>query len=249
MALPIYIKKLCKISYFLTVFILCLVTVYCGLYSYVLNKGLWHDEDSFFKQEIIRFKNNYYAYGYAVNLLNKEEYQEAERYFLIAIKHYPQQARNYINYSALLIQTSRPDHALLYLRKAESLTMTPDEQGQWLNNTGMAYFHLNKLDKAINSLKKAVECCPAEAQFWANLGGAYGSTGDYINSVSALKKGMELSPESIQLRKNLAVTYIRMGRYSQAISVLEEVPPGKRDELGINQLLDKARKGLREIGN
>jgi len=86
---------------------------------------------------------------------------------------------------------------------------------------------------------------PKESQFWANLGGAYGSMGDYINSVSALKKGLEIPPESIQLRKNLAVTYIRMEKYSQAISVLEKVPVQKRDEQGINQLLNKAYRALK----
>lgn len=247
LALSIYIKKLSRTNYLLTTVLLGLAAAYLGLYSYFMNEGLWHDEDSFFTQELDRFKNTYYAYGYAVNLLNKRQYQEAERYFQIAIRDYPDQARNYINYSALLIQTGRPEDALLNLRKAKSLTMTPDEQGQWLNNEGMAYFHLNELDRALESFKGAVQRCPAEAQFWGNLGGAYGAMGDYTSSACALKKGMEISPESIQLRKNLAVTYIRMGRYSQAISVLEKVPPEKRDELGINQLLDRARKRLRGI--
>ena len=249
LALSIYIKKLSKINYFLTASFLGLVAIYLGVYSYVLNRGLWHDEGSFFTQEIIRFKNSYYAYGYAVNLLNKKEYREAERYFRIAIEHYPHQARNYINYSALLIQTGQPDHALLYLSKAKPLTMTHDEKGEWLNNMGMAYFHLSELDKAIDSLKDAVVLCPSESQYWTNLGGAYGSKGDYINSVSALKKGLRIAPESIQLRKNLAVTYIRMGKYPQAISVLEKIPPEKRGELSINELLDKARKRLKEIKN
>ncbi len=245
LALSIYIKKFAKINYFLTVSILGLVVTYFGVYSYVLNKGLWHDEDSFFKQEIIRFKNNYYAYGYAVKLLNKKEYREAERYFRIAIKHYSDQDKNYINYSALLINTGRPGNALLYLNRAKALTMAHDEQGEWLNNMGMAYFHLNKLGKAIGNFEKAVAFCPNEPQFWANLGGAYGSMGDYINSVSALKKGLEIAPESIQLRKNLAVTYIRMEDYEKAILTLEKIPTHEIERnIEVEKLLKQARKGL-----
>jgi len=181
----------------------------------------------------------------AEGLLDNKRYPEAERFFRIAISNYPHEARNYINYSALLIETGRLDDALSYLNKAKPLTMTPKERGQWFNNMGMVYFSLRENDDAVKSFKKAIIFSPKESQFWANLGGAYGAMGDYINSVSALKKGLEIAPESIQLRKNLAVTYIRMEKYSQAISVLEKVPVQKRDEQGINQFLNKAYRALK----
>ena len=252
LALPVYINKLVKINYSITVSILVLAATYFGAYSYALNKGIWHDEESFFMQEIIRFENNYYAYGYAVNLLNKKEYRKAETFFRIAIKHYSDQVKNYINYSALLIKTGQPNAALSYLNKAKSLTMTYDQRGEWLNNAGMACFQLNKYDNALEHFRKAVHFSPEEPQYWANLGGAYGSVGDYINSILVLRKGLKISPESVQLRKNLAVTYIRMEDYEKAISVLEKIPRKNRDEFGINALLLKAQKAqafrLPEIG-
>lgn len=230
LALPIYIKKLTKINYFLTVSILCLMVIYFGVYSYILNKNLWHDEVTFFNQEVLHFNNYLYAGGMAEILLDNKKYREAERYFQIAIHNYPYRAKNYINYSALLIDTGRPDVAILYLNKAKPSTIAHDERAEWFSNTGMAYFHLDKLDKAIKNFKKAVIFSPNESEFWANLGGAYGSMGDYINSVSALKKGLEITPESIQLRKNLGVSYYRMGDYAKAISVLEKIPSQRREE-------------------
>ncbi|MCK4830905.1 hypothetical protein KA005_85125, partial [bacterium] len=149
LALPVYIIKFIKINRFLTLAIFGLVVSYFGVYSYILNKNLWHDEGTFFVQEVQSFKNNYYAYGYAVNLLNKKDYQEAERYFRIAINHQPHEAKNYINYAALLIAIERPDTALLYLNKAKPLKMIDCERGQWFNNIGMAYFKLNKQDEAL----------------------------------------------------------------------------------------------------
>jgi tetratricopeptide (TPR) repeat protein len=141
----------------------------------LLNRDIWHDEESFFMHEIIQFKNHYYAYGYAVNLLKKKEYQKAERFFRIAIKHDPNQAKDYINYAALLIDTGRPDAALLQLNKVESLAMIQSQSREWFNNVGMAYFKLNKYDNVLEHFRKAVHFSPKEPQFWANLGAAYGS--------------------------------------------------------------------------
>jgi len=194
---------------------------------------------------VLNFNNVFYAGGLAENLLDKKRYQEAEGYFRIAINNYPYEARNYINYSALLIDTSRPDDALLYLDKAKPLTMTHNERGEWFNNIGMAYSQLKEQDKALENFLKAVDSCPEEPQFWANLGGAYGSMGDYENSISVLRKGLNIAADSIQLRKNLAVTYMKMEDYEQAITTLEKIPDRERRKYSdIEALLSKARNRL-----
>lgn len=240
-----YLQRLQNINRFFVLSGLSALIIYFGTYSYILNQNLWHDEDTFFRQEVQNFSNSFYAGGLAENLLEKKKYQESERYFRIAIDNYPYKTKNYINYSALLINTGRPDDAVLYLNKARSLTMTHDEQGQWFNNMGMAYFNLRTNDDALKNFKKAIIFSPNESQFWANLGGAYGSMGDYINSVSALKKGLEIAPESIELRKNLAITYIRMEDYEKAILTLEKIPTHEIEiNIEVEKLLKQARNKL-----
>jgi tetratricopeptide (TPR) repeat protein len=240
-----YLQRLQNINRFFVLSGLSALIIYFGTYSYILNQNLWHDEDTFFRQEVQNFSNSFYAGGLAENLLEKKKYQEAERYFQVAIDNYSYKAKNYINYSALLVDTGRPDDALLYLNKAKPLTMTHKERGQWFNNMGMAYFNLRENDDAVKSFKKAIIFSPKESQFSANLGGAYGSMGDYINSVSALKKGLEIAPESIQLRKNLAVTYVRMEDYEKAILTLEKIPTHEIERnIEVEKLLKQARKGL-----
>jgi tetratricopeptide (TPR) repeat protein len=186
-----------------------------------------------------------YIGGFAERLFDEGNIREAEKYFQIAIKKYPRDVNNYINYAALLIDTSRPDDALSYLDKAKLLAMTHNERGEWFNNMGMAYFQLKEQDKALEHFLKAVHFHPKEHQFWANLGGAYGSVGDYENSVSALRKGLDISEDSIQLRKNLAVTYMKMEDYEKAVITLEEIPdPEIRKNKDIQGLLRKARNKL-----
>jgi tetratricopeptide (TPR) repeat protein len=221
------------------------IIIYYGTYSYVLNRNLWHDENVFFKQEIMHFNNTLYIGGFAESLLDEGNLREAERYFQIAINNYPHEAKNYINYAALLIDTNRPDAALMCLNKTKSLTMTHNERGQWFNNVGMAYFVLKKQDEALKNFKKAVIFSPHESQFWANLGGAYGSAGDYENSVLFLKKGLNIAPDSIQLRKNLAITYMNMEDFGKAVVTLEKIPPQEREkDIEVNVLLRKARENI-----
>jgi tetratricopeptide (TPR) repeat protein len=250
LGLSTYIQKFMERKQLLPLSIIGAVILYCGTYTYLLNIKLWHSEERFFRQEVMNFNNIYYAGGLAGNLLDNKQYGEAEHYFKIAIDHYPDKARHYISYSALLLETSRPYAALSILDKARSLTMSYRERGEWFNNMGMAYFQLNDLGTALEHFLKAVDLCPNEAQFWANLGGAYGSTGDYENSLSALKKGLNIASDSIQLKKNLAVTYMNIGEYKEAISILEEIPDRERREhKDIQDLLRKARKRSLRTGH
>lgn len=245
LALSRYIQKFIKMNRFLTLTTCGVVLIYLGAYSFILNKELWHDEESFFKQEVLRFNNNFYAGGLAENLLNKKYYPEADRYFRVAIENYPRDANNYINYSALLNETGRPADALVYLNRAKPLRMTHEELGKWFNNEGMSYFNLKKMEESLKSFRKGVIFSPNKPQFWANLGGAYGSMGEYKKSVDALKRGLKIATESIQLRENLAVTYIRMKEYEEAIIALEAIPDEIRGKnRRVERLLREARNGI-----
>jgi tetratricopeptide (TPR) repeat protein len=243
-AISRFIQRFMQTNRFLALSCVGLVSLYFGAYSYQLNRNLWHDEDTFFDQEVVEFNNYLYAGGLAENLLDKKKYQEAEEYFRIAIKNYPNEAKNHMNYSALLIETGRTDRALFFLNEARSLRMTHRERGQWFNNMGMAYFKLGKNEEALENFKEATMLCPEEPQFWANLGATYGSLGDYENSVLVLKRALEIAPDSISLRKNLAVTYLRMGNPAMALSILESIPPGQRAEMGVIRLMNEAYRAL-----
>jgi tetratricopeptide (TPR) repeat protein len=222
-----------------------IASLYFGLYTYTLNRGLWQNEKNFFHTEVLQFNNSLYFGGLAELYLDEKKYEDADRYFRESIKHYPHIARTYINYSALFIYNERPEAALSLLRQAKSLTMTRDERGDWFNNMGMAQFKLRNGEEALKNFKKAVLYRPEEPLFWGNLGGAYSSMADYENSVSSLKKGLEIAPDSIELLKNLAIIYMKMGKYEDAVKVLEKMSAAdRRDDEQITRLLKKARHRL-----
>jgi tetratricopeptide (TPR) repeat protein len=238
------VGKFLKTNYTLATSVLSLLFLYLGLHSYVLNSALWHDEDTFLRQEVVGFNNAFHAGELAETLLNKKDYLSAERYFQIAIDKYPKVGKNYINYSALLLYTARPELAISVLSEAESLFMTRKERGEWYNNTGTAYFQLKKYEEALEYHKQSVQAWPFEPQFWSNLGASYGSVGDFDNSISVLEKGLRKTPGSSQIRKNLAVAHYRLGHYAEAISVLKKIPSDKWEELDINAWLHKSQEAL-----
>jgi len=224
------IKKVIAKSQVFTSLLMIIVIVYFGLYTYILNKNLWQDEYTFFRQEVIGFSNDFFAGDFAEKLFKNGDYQEAERYFKIALEKYPYQAYHFINYSALLVETGRPDSAISKLKEAKSLYMTRHEQGEWSNNMGVALLRLGKMDKALKAFQKSVVFAPDESAFWANLGGIYGMMGDYRLSEDTLKKGIDISPGSIQLWTNLVMTYINMKDYEKAILTLEKMPTKSEED-------------------
>jgi protein O-mannosyl-transferase len=234
----------------IVVSLLIITITYLGGYTYILNRGLWHDDDTFMKQEVLGFSNYLFASDIAEKYFNNKQYPEAEVYFKIAIEKFPYQAFSYINLSALYIETGRPEVAVLFLNKAKPLVMTHHEQGEWYNNMGMALFKMGEKEKGLKHLRKAVIAAPDEPVFWANLGGVYGMIGDYNNSINAFKKGICISPETVELRTNLALTYINLKSYQEAISVLEGIPEKEvKENAEVLRLLRQARVGMRNNGS
>ncbi|MCF8146357.1 MAG: tetratricopeptide repeat protein [Deltaproteobacteria bacterium] len=226
--------------------IMCAVLAYLGAYSFILNNSLWKNEASFFRQEVVNFGNAYYAAGLAENLLGQKNYKDAEGFFQLAIQKYPLDAKNYLNYSALLIDTGRPEAAVAYLEEAEDFDMSRYRRGQWQNNMGVAHFQLKKYGEALRYFKNAVTYYPDNADYHTNLGGAYAAVGNYVKAVSVLERGLETAPDSVALRKNLALIHIRMNRYKDAISVLEGIPRKEWKKHDIEKLYEEAETGIRK---
>jgi protein O-mannosyl-transferase len=244
------IKGFFRINGFVSGGVLCAVLAYLSVYSYMLNATLWKNESNFFRQEVINFDNDYYAGGLAENLFDSKRYQGAEKYFRISTEKYPFEVRNYLNYSALLIETGRPHIALVYLKKSEALAMTHKRQGQWYNNMGVAHFGLGKHRESIQYFLKTVRHSPHSDEYKANLGGAYTASGDYEKAVSVLEKALEMTPQSISVKKNLALTYMEMKRPRDAIRVLRKIPPDEMEKQGLQEVFEKAKTDLlRSNGN
>lgn len=225
--------------------LLLIITLYFGIYSYMLNKNLWLDEDAFFTQEVIAFENHFYSGGLGINLLEKKRYGEAEKYLKIALEKYPN-GEAFLNYAVLLIETGRHERALPYLRKASSQYLTTDQKGMVLNNFGTVFFKMKDYEKAVGYFQKAVHICPERSAFWANLGTSHCAKGEFQVAIEVLNRGLESSGESSLIRKILAMAYIRMGKFSNARRQLDMIPDSEKKELGIDLIVDGMKKRMTE---
>ena len=230
--------------YLLTLSILGATLLYLGSHTYIMNRSLWHNEYSFFKQEVNGFGNDFFAGDLAEKYFEFGEYEKAEKYFKIALEKYPSQVYHYINYSALLIDTGRPAMAVSQLKEAGKLNMTKHKTGEWFNNMGLALIRLGNKAEGLSHLEKATIYAPDESAFWVNLGSAYAIEGNYLASIRVLLKGLGVLPESVEIRKTLAKGYINIKDFEKALLLLEKIPENDRNnDNDIFDLLLISKKG------
>jgi len=189
-----------------TVAVLCLFVAYCGVYTFVLNQYLWHDEDTFFTAEVEQFGNQQlYAGDMAEKLYQQGRYEAAEQYFLIAVKSRPSNARNYINYAALLIDVGRYALALSYLEEAKELAKTVEDRKELLNNMGVALVQRGKPDEAADCLRRALEIDPEYAEAYNNYGVALMHQGRIGEAILNFQEALKLNGEYADAAKNVKI--------------------------------------------
>ncbi|MEA3471204.1 MAG: tetratricopeptide repeat protein, partial [Thermodesulfobacteriota bacterium] len=199
------IQKVVKRREMLIIAILCVVTIYFGVYSHILNRNLWHDEETFFHQEVLNFENYFYADGLAKLLFNKKDYRAAEKYYLIKMDRYPHhhEASVHIDYSSLLIRSDRIKEAEFYLGKSRSLKMSQSEKGEWLNNMGVVLTNKGKYKEGTEHFLKALEINPEYAEVYNNLGVAFARQGRMDEAMNSFKRALTFKPDYREAQNNL----------------------------------------------
>lgn len=199
------IEKARKRRETLTIVILFVISLYFGVYSHVLSRDLWHDEETFFHKEVVNFENYFYADGLAELLFDKQNYKAAEKYYLIKIDTYPRhhEASVHINYASLLIGSGRIDEAEFYLDRSGSMKMSQSEKGQWLNNMGVVLINKGNYEEGKEHFLKVLEINPEHAEAYNNLGVSLARLGRTDKAVESFKKALTFKPDYWEARNNL----------------------------------------------
>lgn len=153
----------------LPLLICTVIAIYFAGFSYVLNLTLWHDDQTFLRQEVRHFNNPLYLGDYGKVLLEQKQYPEAEGLFLRSLDNYPLLSLTYINYAALLIETGRPSTAVQILDRAKDLTMLSKEKTQWQINMGSALTMNGQLNEALTHFQLALAREPDNPLIHHNL--------------------------------------------------------------------------------
>lgn len=173
------------------------------------------------------------SYYLGVILRERGVFEEAERYFLEAIKRDASFALAYDALGVLYGMQNQLDRALAAHQRATEI----DPNGaKFFHNLGFALTLSRSYPKAIKAYQKSITLAPNHKKTYVNLGMTYGVMGQYTEATRMFKQA--LSPADVWL--NLGLIQERRGELKRAHESFDEA-------LKIQPQLRSAQRGLRRV--
>lgn len=150
----------------------------------------------------------------------------------------------------MLYQRGMAEERLKEWDKAEpdfrkALELSPD-QPQVLNYLGYSLIDRNeKLDEALNMVKKAAELRAQDGYIVDSLGWAYYKLGRYDEAVKTLENAIKLRPEDPTINDHLGDTYWQVGRKLEATFQWNHAIAGKPEPEELAKIQEKLKSGLK----
>lgn len=150
----------------------------------------------------------------------------------------------------MLYQRGMAEERLKEWDKAEpdfrkALELYPN-QPQVLNYLGYSLIDRNeKLDEALNMVKKAVELRPQDGYIVDSLGWAYYKLGRYDDAVKTLENAVKLRPEDATINDHLGDAYWQVGRRLEATFQWNHAIAGKPEPEELAKIEEKLKTGLK----
>ena len=144
----------------------------------------------------------------------RQQYEEAEREFRLAIEQRPDNARNHLNLAGVYMRQGRLTEAIQLCR--QTLTMAPDDP-QVHNNLAAALIDDGQLWQAREHLQTALRLDPRHDGAHYNLGLVHEREGNTAESLAKYRRAIELNPVNASAHHRLATMLARQGQREQAI--------------------------------
>ncbi|WP_297326417.1 tetratricopeptide repeat protein [uncultured Bartonella sp.] len=150
----------------------------------------------------------------------------------------------------MLYQRGMAEERLKEWDKAEpdfrkALELSPD-QPQVLNYLGYSLIDRNeKLDEALNMVKRAAELRAQDGYIVDSLGWAYYKLGRYDEAVKTLENAIKLRPEDPTINDHLGDAYWQVGRKLEATFQWNHAIAGKPEPEELAKIQEKLKSGLK----
>ncbi len=141
----------------------------------------------------------------------EENYQEAEKVLLEAEKEFPENHLVYYNLGVLSLDTGKPEKALSYLEKAESIKKNDCDI---LTGTALALQKCGRKEKALLCYEKALAlpCSQYEkAVIYNNIGSVFFADGFYEKARDYFRKSLSEEKDYEEARQNLLLANTYLG--------------------------------------
>lgn len=163
------------------------------------------------------------------------------------IKKYPYYDLPYNRHGTVLLNIMKDYYnAIKWYEIASNLN--PNE-GLYLNNIGLCYFHLKDATKAIEFFTSAIKINSTDAEYYYNRAYAKELNNDWDGAIEDYTKSIELDPKSDRSYNNLAYIYNKIGDYQKALEACNkalDINPEKSNAFynrGISKYKLKDKKG------
>jgi Flp pilus assembly protein TadD len=158
-------------------------------------------------------ENPWGFYMLGLSAWKARDYDAAEFAFERALELDPEHVKSHINLTRVLLDTGRPDYALV--QAGEALDIDP-ASGDALRLRGVAYHRLGKTDKAIEAYRSAIVNDNTDAWSINNLGLLLIEEGRIDEALPALARAVELRDDVAVFFNNLGMALELTGRFRAA---------------------------------
>ncbi|KAJ8734815.1 hypothetical protein PYW08_014065 [Mythimna loreyi] len=167
-----------------------------------------------YKEAIRLYPQYYQAMNNLANLLkNQKQYDEAENYLRLAVKHKEDFPAAWMNLGILLATTRRFEESeLAYKTALGHRKKYPD----CYYNLGNLYLELNKTEDAIDSWLQAINQNPKHVLAWTNLMALMDNTGQIDRALKIIPNALKELPEAPSINFAIANMYGKINRYGEA---------------------------------
>ena len=140
--------------------------------------------------------------------------EQAERYFNLSRKLYPDSPQTYNNIGVLELEKGDLDEAERQFRRA--LDIKPGYFAAY-NNLGSIYMRRGKIDESIRLVREAIVASPGNKYAYNTLAKLYISQEKYDSAESNLRKALKIDKRYTEARHELGKLYLKLGRGDEAL--------------------------------
>ncbi len=159
--------------------------------------------------------------------LQQGDFKRAVSELEIAVSGLNKDAHLWLNYGIALLLNTQYSEAIAVLENTLSIIRDPenaprnpteitDLKAQSHYNLGLAYYHEDKIEKAITAYQTAIQLEPNFADAYGGLGVIHWRTGDLDAAIRHCQKAIKIAPENIEFHQNLTQIYWQKGMHDRA---------------------------------
>lgn len=182
-------------------------------------------------------ENPWGHYMLGLSAWKARDFERAERAFDAALERDPTHLKSLVNLSRVLLETERPDIALLELETALKLDSTSAEVWRLI---GVARSDLNRSDEAIEAYRRAIRLDDRDSWSMNNLGLQYIRLARFTDALPPLARAVTLAPTVAVFQNNLGIALERSGYIGSAADAY-------RAALEADETHEKARANLARV--